>query len=70
MKFIATKSNFDGSFDECGMNNRTLFSKYKSKTSFNRYCLPFLWPDSDAIRVECFYDDRFYGDPVEVYYRR
>lgn len=30
MKIIVTRQNSDGTFDECGMNNRALFSNYKT----------------------------------------
>ena len=30
MQFIVTLANSDGSFDEVGMRNRTLYSRYKT----------------------------------------
>jgi hypothetical protein len=42
MKLILTRQNFDGTYDEVGMNNRTVISGYKTMRNAIKYrVLPF-----------------------------
>ena len=53
LKIIVTKQNKDGSFDEVGMNNRALFSNYKTlKNAIKFGAKPFA--NGKACRVEVF----------------
>ena len=63
MKAIVTRQNPDGSFDEVGMRNRTLFSDLKTVRGVLRRARK-LWPIG-ALRLEVFYGS-VYGEPSEV----
>lgn len=61
MKLIITKQNPNGSFDEVGMNNRRLYSQYKSMHSAVRYANTD-WAGKEAVlRLEFFADEGFTG---------
>lgn len=67
MKAIVTKRNADGSYDEVGMNNRALFSHYKTKQGLLRYGVkPFA--NGRTCRVEIYYGDDIHKIPSEVIY--
>lgn len=66
MKFIVTRKNADGTFDDVGMLNRFVAS-YASLRTLLRHGVPASWR-SAGIRVEVFSDTRFYGDPINVHY--
>jgi hypothetical protein len=53
LKIIVTKQNSDGTYDEVGMNNRTLFSHYTTVRGAMKYgVLPY--GKGKAIRVEVY----------------
>jgi hypothetical protein len=64
MKAIITRANPDGSFDEVGMNNRTVTKSYKTRRGLFNYGLPENF--RGRLRIEIFSDERFYGDPIEI----
>jgi len=51
MRAIITRPRADGSYDEVGMNNRTLTKEYKTKEGLLRYGLP-SW--TGVLRVEIY----------------
>lgn len=67
MKFIVTRKNADGTFDDVGMNNRFVTQGYSSLRTMLRYGVPAAWR-SAGIRVEVFPADRIYGQPIGVHY--
>ena len=64
MKFLVTRQNKDGSFDEVGMTNRTLYSDLKTIKGAARRARK-LWPNAD-LRIEVFAAERFYGEPLQT----
>ena len=48
-KFIVTRKNKDGSFDNVGMNNRYLTSKYKTLSGLIRYGISEQWKQNGFI---------------------
>ena len=50
-KFIVTRKNNNGSFDNVGMNNRFLTSKYKTLSGLIRYSVSDQWKKS-GFRVQ------------------
>lgn len=64
MKVIVTKQNADGSFDEVGMNNRSIFSQFKTKIGAFRRMKQILPPGT--YRLEFFTDNGIYGDPFDT----
>jgi hypothetical protein len=67
MKYIVTRKNADGTFDEVGMNNRFVDSRYASLRTLLRYGVPAAWRTA-GIRVEVFQSERFYGSPVSTHF--
>jgi len=65
MKAIITRQNKDGSYDDCGMNNRFLTGEYKTLKGLFRYGVP---KHKGVYRVEVFYGDSIYGEPFCVKY--
>jgi len=64
MRAIVTKQNADGSYDEVGMNNRTIIGPYKRYGTINKYAR--LYANGKMYRVEL-YADRIDGKPFDVY---
>ena len=64
MKFLITRQNKDGSFDEVGMTNRTLYSDLKTINGAARRARK-LWPNA-GLRIEAFSAERFYGEPSQT----
>lgn len=58
-KFIVTRKNKDGSFDNVGMNNRYLTSKYKTLSGLIRYGISEQWK-RDGFRVQDINDKVLY----------
>lgn len=50
-QFIVTRKNSDDSFDNVGMNNRYLTSKYKTLTGLLRYGVSEQWKTA-GVRVQ------------------
>lgn len=67
MKAIVTRQNADGTYDNVGMNNRTLFSQYRTKVGLIHYGVK-RFANGKKCRVELFRDNEIYGDPYEVFY--
>lgn len=51
MKFIVTRRNTDGTYDEVGMNNRFLTSQYQSMDTVWRYGIPINWKQR-GVRIQ------------------
>lgn len=66
MKFIITRSNSDGTFDEVGMNNRYVTGGYKTLRTLIRYGIPMPWKLA-GVRIEHYSGD-IYGEPDGVSY--
>lgn len=64
-KYIVTKQNKDGSFDEVGMNNRCIISGYKTYKNAFKYGIN-VFGAGKTCRVEVFGDD-VYGKPLDVF---
>ena len=64
MKFLVTKKNKDGSFDEVGGRNRTLYGDLKTVKGAARRARK-LWPNA-GLRIEAFSAERFYGEPSQT----
>ena len=64
MKFLITRQNKDGSFDEAGGRNRTLYSDLKTIKGAARRARK-LWPNA-GLRIEAFSTERFYGEPSQT----
>lgn len=65
MQMIVTKRNPDGSYDEVGMNNRALFSQYRTISGAIRYgAKPYA--NGRPCRVEFF--SNIYGQPFKTIY--
>jgi hypothetical protein len=65
MQIIVTKQNPNGTYDEVGMNNRALFSQYKTISGAIRYgAKPYA--NGKPCRVEFF--TNVYADPFKVIY--
>ena len=65
MKLILTRQNFDGTYDEVGMNNRTVISGYKTMRNAIKYrVLPF--GQGRPVRVEE-YGDWMPDTPRDVF---
>ena len=58
-KFIVTRKNSNGSFDNVGMNNRYLTSEYKTLSGLVRYGVPDQWKKS-GFRVQDINDNVLY----------
>ena len=64
MKYLVTRQNNDGSFDEVGMTNRTIYVDLKTVKGAARRARK-LWPNA-GLRIEEFADERFYGEPLQT----
>lgn len=58
-KFIVTRKNKDGSFDNVGMNNRYLTSEYKTLSGLIRYGICEQWKQN-GFRVQDINDKVLY----------
>jgi len=67
MKIIYTRQNKDGSYDEVGMNNRRLTSKYNTTNGFIRYGIPSDYY-GNTLKLEVWYGDNIYRAPDKVKY--
>jgi hypothetical protein len=67
MKIIYTRQNADGSYDQCGMNNKRLTSHYKTTSGFLRYGIPTNFY-GNTLRLEVWYGDNIYRDPDKTMY--
>jgi hypothetical protein len=65
MKAIITKQSSNGTYDEVGMNNRALFSHYKTERGVIRYGVP-AFANGRPCRVEFFHN--IYGQPYRTVY--
>ena len=67
MKIIVTKENADGTYDDVGMNNRALFSNYKTlKNAIKFGAVPYA--DGKKIRVEVYPTGNIYAECNWVIY--
>jgi len=67
MKYLVTRKNADGTFDEIGMTNRFVAGRYSSLRTLLRYGVSAAWRTA-GIRVEVFQSERFYGSPVSTHF--
>jgi hypothetical protein len=67
MKFIITRQNSDGTFDEVGMNNRYVTGGYMSQRTLIRYGIPMHWQLA-GVRIEGYKRDSVLGEPDWVSY--
>lgn len=64
-KYIVTRQNDDGSYDEVGMNNRCIISGYKTFRNAFKYGInPF--GNGKRVRVEV-YGESVHSKPLGVY---
>ena len=66
MRAIITRPNNDGTYDEVGMNNRTITKNYKSKQSLKRYAIPDHFKNKGKLRIEYFIN--IYNEPFDIEY--
>jgi|WetSurMetagenome_2_1015567.scaffolds.fasta_scaffold104786_3 hypothetical protein len=66
MKAIIIKQNKNGTYDECGMNNRHLTSHYKTIESLLRYGIAKRF--SGKVRIELFFDSIYQEKPDDILY--
>ena len=65
-RYIVTKQNKDGSFDEVGMNNRTIIDGLSTYgRTFRHRINPF--GNGKVVRVEVYYGSNIYGKPIETF---
>lgn len=67
-RYLCTKQNADGTFDEVGMNNRTIISGYKSWSTALRYGVRRWAGEGRCVRVEVYYGDNVQGRCIEVFH--
>lgn len=67
MKIICTRQNKDKTYDEVGMNNAFLTSKYTTTNGFLRYGIPTHFYGNN-LRLEVWYGDNIYRAPDKVLY--
>jgi len=67
MKIIYTRQNKDGSYDNVGMNNQRLTSKYTTTNGFLRYGIPDTFR-GHTLRLEVYYGDNIHRDPNKIMY--
>ena len=67
MKAIITKKNQNGSYDECGMNNRFLTSTYKTVKGLIKYGISKNWR-SQGVRIEVFNYNLYQENPDKTIY--
>lgn len=72
---IVTKQNADGTFDEVGMDNRTIVGnnfgkkRYKSVQTLVHYGLPNGWKGRHNLRIECYRcGELLHETPFATYY--
>jgi hypothetical protein len=66
IRYIVTRQNADGTYDEVGMSNRTIVSGYKTWAGALRYAIkPF--GRGVTVRVEAF-PSNLHTDPVKIFY--
>lgn len=65
MKAIVTRPNTDNTYDEVGMNNRYLTSRYRTEKGLLRYGIAKHF--KGKIRVEIYYGN-IYGKPDKTIY--
>jgi hypothetical protein len=66
MRYLVTRVNEDGSFDEVGMRNRTFVSGYKLYRNAFRYAInPF--GNGKLVRIECFPDSGSINTPIDIF---
>jgi hypothetical protein len=66
MLMIVTRPNADGSYDTCGLNNRTLVRGYKTREGALQHGVK-PYGNGALVRVEVYPGERLYGDPKEVF---
>lgn len=64
-KYLCTRQNADGSYDEVGMNNRCIISGYKTYKNAFKYGIN-VFGRGRPVRVEV-YGDNIYGSPLETF---
>lgn len=57
MKAIITRPNSDGTYDDVGMNNRTVVGPYKLLNNLIRHGTPQHFKGKGRLRYELFYGD-------------
>jgi hypothetical protein len=67
LKIICTRQNKDKTYDEVGMNNRYLTSKYTTTNGFLRHGIRTDYFGNN-IRLEVWYGDNIYREPDKVLY--
>lgn len=65
MKAIVTKQNADGTYDQCGMNNKRLYSHYKTVTGLLRYGVIPTWL-KEGVKIEIFNSNIYKDVPDRV----
>jgi hypothetical protein len=65
LKIICTRQNKDKTYDEVGMNNRYLTSKYTTTNGFLRHGIRTEFYGNN-IRLEVWYGNNIYRDPDKV----
>ena len=65
MRAIITRPNEDGSYNEVGMNNRTVTGQYKTKKGLLRYGIPDHF--KGKLRIELFHLS-ILGNAYETFY--
>lgn len=66
MKFVVTRQNPDGTYDEVGMTNRTVISGYKTIRNAMKYgVIPF--GRGRKCRVEQYIGESIYGTPYDAW---
>lgn len=67
MQAIITKRNADGSYDNVGMENRTVTKQYKTARNLLKFGVPASWRNF-GFRIEWFKKFDSYSDPFKVTY--
>jgi hypothetical protein len=67
MKIICTRQNKDKSYDQVGMNNRFLTSKYNTTNAFLRHGIRTDYYGNN-LQLEVWFGDNIYRAPDKVLY--
>lgn len=66
MRAIITQPNKDGTYDDVGMNNRTVTKNYKTFKNLIQHGIPSNFVG--RLRLEIWHGENIYGKPKEVVY--
>ena len=67
MKILYTKANSKGEYNDVGMTDQGLTSKYTTTSGFLRYGLPSNFY-GNRVRLQVFYGENIYRSPDKVIY--